>query len=220
MINLEKNSGLKLFYNLKTRNLVSKTLFIPKVDIRNLNDMKNVLMDKESNGPKELYYMYRNIHMPEHRDIFSLHGMRYDITVMPPAFIGKEFNKTKGHHHKGVEIYEVLYGEALYIFETKKYFLVIHAKAGTRVYVPYEAWHVTINHRNRFLIMANLMPEGVPSNYKDLEKRHGMAYYYLNGNRFIPNKNFRKLPKITKLKAKRFKVPIYWQFIKSPGKLK
>ena len=144
--------------------------------------------------------------------------MRWDITVVPPAVIGNEFTKTKGHHHKGIEIYEVLYGEALYIFENKKEFLVYHAKAGSRVYVPYEFWHITINYTNKILIMANLMPEGVKPNYEDVEKKHGMAYYYIKGNKFVPNSSYKNLPKIIKLKAKKFKTPIYWEFVNNPGK--
>ena len=46
-----------------------------------------------------------------------------------------------------------------------------------------------------------------------------MAYYYVKGNKFVANKNFKNLPKIKKLKAKKFKVPIYLEFVKNPGKL-
>ncbi len=219
-INLRKTSGLDLKYDEKKKRLISKTAIIPKVDIRTLKSMKSVLMSDKAKGPKELYHMYRNVRMQIHENTLKRFSMRYDITVMPPAIIGKEFTKTKGHHHKGVEIYDVLAGEALYIFENNKEFLVIHAKAGTRVYVPYEYWHVTINHSNKTLIMANLMPEGVKSDYMDVEKKHGMAYYYLRPNRFVPNQKFKKLPKIKKLKAKKFKIPIYWEFIKNPAKFR
>ena len=221
MISLEKTSGLKLFYDTKRKKLVSPNLVIPKADIRRLNDMKYVLSNNSlAKGTKPMYFMYRGVHLQNHNKLFNKYKMRWDITVLPPGKIGSEFTKTVGHHHKGIEIYDVLYGEALYIFENEKEFLVMHAKAGSRVYIPYEYWHVTVNHTDKLLIMANLMPEGVTPNYKDVQRKHGMAYYYLKGNRFIHNPNYVKLPKIKKLKAKRFNVPIYWEFVSEPAKFK
>ncbi len=219
MINLEKTTGLKLYY--KNNKLVSPNLVIPKANIRKLSDMKYVLSNpKLAKGSKSIYYMYRGIHLPDHNHLFSKYKMRWDVTVVLPGKIGNEFVKTVGHHHKGVEIYEVLYGEALYVFENDKEFLVIHARAGSRVFIPSEYWHVTINHTNNLLIMANLMPENVKSNYNDIKRKHGMAYYYVKGNRFVANKNYKKLPKMKRLKAKKFKVPIYWEFISEPDKFK
>lgn len=221
MIDLEKTTCLKLSYNVKIKKLVSSNLIIPKAEVRRLKDMKYVLRDPSlAKGSKLMYYMYRGVHLPKHKKLFKKYNLRWDITIMPPGKIKNEFVKTVGHHHKGVEIYEVLYGEALYVFENEKEFLVIHARAGARVYVPYEYWHVTINHTNKLLIMANLMPEDIKSNYKDVQRKHGMAYYYVKGNRFIANKNFKKLPKIKRMKAKKFRVPIYWEFVNNPERFK
>ena len=65
-------------------------------DIRHLNDMKDVIYDKEwlkTASNLELYYMYRKL---EEKD-----GLKYDITIIPAQMLGKEFTKTKGHEHVG-----------------------------------------------------------------------------------------------------------------------
>ena len=65
-----------------------------KPDVRHLNDMKDVIYDKEwlkSASNLELYYMYRGV---EEKD-----GLRYDITIIPSRMLGKEYVKTKGHEH-------------------------------------------------------------------------------------------------------------------------
>ncbi len=88
-----------------------------KPDVRFLNEIKNVLYDrkwakKSSNFP--LYYMRRGIK--------EKNGLRYDITIIPPRLLGKEFVKTKGHEHFGDwrEIYIVLEGKAIYLMQKTK----------------------------------------------------------------------------------------------------
>jgi glucose-6-phosphate isomerase, archaeal len=94
--------------------IIEKNLEDKKPDIRYLNDMRGILYDKEwaKTAPNlELYYMYRVL---EKRD-----GLRYDITVIPPQMLGKEFTKTKGHYHMGNygEVYITLEGEGLYLMQ-------------------------------------------------------------------------------------------------------
>ncbi len=79
--------------------------------------MKMVLHDQKwvKTAPNiELYYMYRGLK--------KKNGARYDITVIPPKMLGKEFVKTKGHYHIGSygEIYIVLKGKAIYLMQKEK----------------------------------------------------------------------------------------------------
>ncbi|MBI5391914.1 glucose-6-phosphate isomerase [Candidatus Woesearchaeota archaeon] len=215
MIHLTKTAGFPLQYNETTHSFTSIAV-IPKADVRTLKDIRSVLLDPTVKTTNPLYFMYRNVHLPEHTSLFKQHTLRYDITVVPPGFLGKEFIKTKGHHHKGVEIYEVLFGEALYLFENEKEVLAIFASTGSRVIVPYEYWHVTINVGKKTLIMANLMPAKVDSNYKDVEKKHGMMYYYVKGNRFVANEKFIKLLPLKKGKAQKARFPLYKEFLDYP----
>src|SRR3972149_8797730 len=102
---------------------------IAKPRIRMLFDMKEVIYDREwlsGAHDLELYYMYRDLSLSRN-DALAMkeHGLRYDITVIPPQMLGNEFVKTAGHYHPLVpgtritfpEIYEVLGGEATYILQ-------------------------------------------------------------------------------------------------------
>ncbi|MBA3043669.1 glucose-6-phosphate isomerase, partial [archaeon] len=67
-------------------------------DIRRLYDMKEVIYDKEflENAENiELYYMYRGVFLDEtDKKTMEENNLRYDITIIPPMKIGKEFVKT------------------------------------------------------------------------------------------------------------------------------
>jgi glucose-6-phosphate isomerase len=96
-------------------------------DLRRFYDMRGVIADREwleTTKNFKLYYMYRELAWNEeelrHMREF---GLRYGITVIPPAKLGKEYVKTAGHYHPKApkadiscsEIYQVLEGSASYL---------------------------------------------------------------------------------------------------------
>ena len=66
---------------------------------RYLRDARYAFSDEGAEGFEELYYMYRNVARCEDRRIIERHGLRFDITLIPPGMIGQEYNKTVGHYH-------------------------------------------------------------------------------------------------------------------------
>jgi len=94
-------------------------------------------------------------------------GIRYDITVIPPANPGGEYVKTKGHYHPenaaGVvypELYEVMGGRAHFLLQKKSLddIALIEAHKGDIVVIPPGYGHVTINPTlDQKLTMANLV---------------------------------------------------------------
>lgn len=95
-------------------------------------------------------------------------GLRYDITVIPPAKFGKEYVKTAGHYHPKApksdvsytEIYQVLEGSATYLLQKagrKGRVLdvaVVEAEKGDIVFIPPDYGHITINRSDKVLKMA------------------------------------------------------------------
>jgi len=77
--------------------------FLPEV--RRLKDMVEVVCDKQflehADLNTALYFMFRDVFASE-EDLRKIkeRGLRYDITVMPPNTLGKEFVKTVGHYHR------------------------------------------------------------------------------------------------------------------------
>ncbi len=170
-------------------------------DIRWLYDMKDVLYDQEwaaSAENAELYYMYRDLYLSRSdRDRLQDQGLRYDITIIPPLMLGKEFVKTAGHYHPLVpggdvtypEVYEVLEGEAAYLLQKEDLsdVVVVRAAAGDKVLIPPGYGHITINRSNKRLKMANFVCRDFGSLYEPIKKVGGGAYF-LTTEGFVRNK--------------------------------
>jgi len=179
--------------------MVSKRKKSP--EIRYLFDLKEVLLDWEKIkklGNFPLYYMFRGLKETD--------GLRYDITLIPPNVLGREFVKTKGHFHFGNfgELYQVLKGEGIFLLQkgTKKvedvYF--VKAKKGEFVKIPPGYGHVTINAKDETLKIANWILKDVKSDYLPLEKKKG-ACYYLTVYGWRKNKNYKNVPPLKRKRA-------------------
>ncbi|OHA70513.1 MAG: hypothetical protein A3H01_01555 [Candidatus Wildermuthbacteria bacterium RIFCSPLOWO2_12_FULL_40_9] len=179
----------------KSQNYKSK---LKNPAIRSLNQVKEVLYDqnwakKALNLP--LYYMYRGIKRKN--------GLRYDITIIPPKMLGKEFVKTKGHEHKNhfPELYMVLEGKALYLMQKRDKkgavldVFAVKAKNGESIIVPEGYGHITINPGFKNLVAANWANDKCLSDYGFFERKNGACYYYTRSG-WVKNKNYKKVPKL------------------------
>jgi glucose-6-phosphate isomerase len=170
---------------------------IKKPEIRHLKDLKGVLLDREwlesaKNFP--VYYM--------HRGIKKMDELRYDMTVMPPNMLGKEFAKTKGNRNSKNfrELYTVLQGKAIFLMQKMKGRIikdVMAVRAGKEawVIVPPKYYVISINPSKNVLKLGNWVSEKNKNIYKDMEKMRGACYYYTKSG-WIKNKNYEKVPKL------------------------
>jgi len=191
-------------------------------DIRKLFDMKDVIFDTEwlkLQQNLELYYMYRDLYKNESDyAIIKENSLRYDITIIPPQMLGKEFIKTAGHYHpmtkdanlSYTEIYQVLEGEAIYLLQKKgenKEFIddviVIKAEAGDNVIIPPNYGHITINKSDKILKMANWVCGDFSSEYEEIKEKNGGAYF-LTTKGFVKNPKYDNLPEIRYLEPTNF----------------
>ncbi|MHC1566747.1 MAG: glucose-6-phosphate isomerase family protein [Candidatus Syntropharchaeia archaeon] len=182
-------------------------------DVRRLYDMKEVLYDKEFLRRSEnidLYYMYRDLALTEEdkKNILS-RGLRYDITIIPPRKLGKEWVKTAGHYHPSIpgsemtypEVYEVLEGKGHYLLQKMEKgeitdVILVEAKKGDKVIIPPNYGHITINPSEEMLKMANWVSRDFSSIYEPIRKKGGGAYFETIDGEFIKNENYSKLPDI------------------------
>ncbi len=192
-----------------------------KPGIRMLFDMKNVIYDRDwlsSSKNIELYYMYRELSQGK-KDALLIkeHGLRYDITVIPPRMLGCEFVKTAGHYHPIVpgtqitfpEIYEVLSGDANYILQKPagegiEDVILIKAGTGDKVIIPPGYGHLTINASNKILKMANWVARDFESIYKPIEEKCGGAYFILDKG-MVKNTRYEHVPEIKFLEPSNLK---------------
>lgn len=185
-----------------------------KPDIRYLFDMKDVIFDRSwLSGAEniELYFMYRDLFLSrsdEERLIEQ--GLRYDITIIPPRMLGREYIKTAGHYHPFVpggnvtypELYEVLEGEALYLMQKQDLsdIVVVYASAGDKVLVPPNYGHITINRSSKTLKMANFVARNFSSLYDPIKERAGGAYFFTKDG-WIKNESCPEAAELRRIEA-------------------
>lgn len=204
MINLQKQSGLPIEltddFHLKFN--APLTEVVPAV--RTFADMKVVLMDPQAKSDRaEMYYMYRDVHLPQDEELIRKNNVRYDITILPPAMLEQEFNKTVGHYHpknsSGVEfpeLYEVLYGDALFLIQKDNDVRAIEAHEGDKIIYPPGYGHVIVNIGSKPLVTANWVAGNFQSLYGPISEKHGMAYYVVSdpkGFKFVKNQNYQDI---------------------------
>lgn len=185
-----------------------------KPKVRFLKDLKRVVFDKAFalKFPNlEVYYMYRGIKEKDE--------LRYDITCISPRMLGQEFPKTKGHEHskKFQEVYLVLKGEAIFLFQkyqSKKIedVYAVKAKVGESIIVPAYYGHVTINPSQKKIKIANWVSKNCKNSYNLFERFNGACYYYTE-NGWIKNKRYKKVPKL-RFKKSLKKMPKILDFLK------
>jgi glucose-6-phosphate isomerase, archaeal len=190
---------------------------IVEPDVRKLSDMRDVIYDIDwlkSAPDVDLYYMYRDLAMSRNdRSLMLDHGLRFDITVIPPGRLGVEYVKTAGHYHPCVpgtcctypEVYEVLRGTAHYILQKCEDdrivdVVMVEAGEGDHVLIPPGYGHVTVNPSNKELKMSNWVSRDFSSLYEPYKKCGGAAYFELADGGLIPNGRCDHMPDIRFLK--------------------
>ncbi len=203
MISLEPISGLPIFLD-GVELVFGGGLEPVSPDVRRLSDFASVLApESELSGPEDVYFMYRGVARPEHRELFKRYNYRYDITVLRPGIIGRERIKTIGHYHPLVpgervtypEVYEVLFGRAHYVCQRAEGhraldFIVIEANPGDKVVIKPGYGHITINPLEEPLVMSNVTADGFPSDYRPFARMRGAAYYELADGRWELNERY------------------------------
>lgn len=220
MIDLQRISGLPIKFDENNYSLIfgDELTEVPPA-VRKFEEIKVVLLDKNAKGPEILYYMYRDVHRKTDKDLLREKKLRYDITVIPPAKIGKEPVKTSGHYHPQIpgsnlsypEVYEVLYGNPHYLlqksvppYDRVEEVILIEAEEGDKVIMPPNYGHITINPGNIPVVMTNFVSSEFTSFYKPYEEFEGGAYFEILENekiKFIPNKKYKNLPEIKIIRA-------------------
>lgn len=209
---------------------------------RALREMQAVVFDRDwlrtADLDQTLYLMYRDCVLPHDRQSAEKLAVRYDITVLLPVRLGREYNKTKGHYHSEYkpglcypELYQVLEGEAHILLqkpagETVSDVVLVIATEGQIVLVPPNYGHITINPTDRMLKMANWVSTRVQSFYEPFEAKGGGAYFELCDGLHIPNPRYGALPPLRVQHARdypelglRHGRPIY-ELIKTPDRLR
>jgi len=174
--------------------------------VRRLSELKPVLYDRSYCRIPYLevpvYEIHRNCCDDEARQHLLSHGLRYDVTIMPPLLLGEEYVKTFGHYHQPhgeegspPEIFEVLEGEALFLAQKERFgktaqVFLWTVKEGERILMSSDYGHVMINASGRQLVVGNLIAQNCVQMYDPYIRRRGAAFYVLTGMRLVKNPRY------------------------------
>ncbi|MFA4819642.1 MAG: glucose-6-phosphate isomerase family protein [Candidatus Aenigmatarchaeota archaeon] len=178
-------------------------------EARMLSEMKSTIYDKKwLSSVKDFpaYWFYRDVYLDkDEKDEINRNDVQFDITIIPPVTFGLELPKTKGHHHPTVsglkitypEIYQVISGKALFIFQKdngKEVFdvVMVQAKKGDIAIIPPNYGHVTINDSSEELRISNIVCRSFSSDYSVMEKNSGASYYKMHDQKIIRNSSYSK----------------------------
>ncbi len=206
-------------------------------------EMLDVLMDPEAKGPERPYTMYHDVHLRRDAALLKEAGLQYDLTVIRPAIIGREFNKTVGHYHPLLpglglsypEVYEVISGGALYLLQRTRTLadprritdvVVIEARPGDKTIIPPNYGHVTINPYKTPLVMSDATAAGFLSTYDPYRRLRGAAYHLVlerGRPKWVPNHLYLSHPEIRELRPLDVSrmglgrnVPLYRSLVEKP----
>ena len=222
-MNLQPESGLPILLNENGLLEFQPPLEPVLPSVRKIADMRDFLFDQQASfsDGENVYYMYRGVCLTQDKEKFKKAHLRYDLTVIKPGLLGKEFSRTIGHFHpfkpgtkiRYPEIYEVIFGRALFEIQkmnddftklTEVY--LIEANQGEKIIFPPGFGHISINATPQNLVLANWLDESFESDYRPYDKYNGPAYYLMAdeaGNLAIkPNKEYLNIPPLIKLKPK------------------
>lgn len=236
MIDLAQDIGLDIKMEENGKLIYGEGLNSQPILIRTPNEARAYFMDPKAKVSENLYYNYRDTALKKDQGKIKDSGFRYDVTVILPGRIGEEYIKSLGHIHplksgtkvRFPEIYEIVYGEALFIlqkmsndFEKVEEVYLVHAKQGEKAVMLPEFGHVTVNLGKKPLVMTNWVAASFKSEYEPYEKHHGAAYYLLDKAgqmEIVKNSNYQKVafyrevkPKSLSEMAAKFGKPMYQQ---------
>ncbi|RKY31985.1 MAG: glucose-6-phosphate isomerase [Candidatus Omnitrophota bacterium] len=215
MMRLNEFCGLDIKLDTeKTRLTFGQGLNYSEPGVRSLDQMKEVLLDKNISEPKELYYMYRDVYRIADKALLEKNKLRYDVTLIKPDALGREFMKTAGHYHPQSfgELYEVVYGHCYCLLQkpAKEEYrnieevVICEAKAGQKIVIPPGFGHILINPGPDLLITSNWVSSVFSSEYQLYKEAQGAAYFMVKSSTkepgLIPNTYFKQLAKIKSVK--------------------
>ena len=232
MISLEKYSGLPIQMRDDYSLVFGSGLAPVTPQIREFSAMKNFLKDEVGSYlRRDVYHMYRDVSMPEHRETIHEAKLQYDITVIPPGKMGDEFVKTIGHYHqfksgtniRYPEVYEVVYGKLFELIQSASSDLerlhevyLVEVNRGEKLIVPPGFGHVSINPTDDVLVLANWQLLDNKGIYEPYEARNGGAYYVIQAERlstsgtissdfeFLPNLHYNQVPPLVYARTRDF----------------
>jgi len=145
--------------------------------------------------------------------------VQYELTLMPPAMMGREYVKTFGHRHiaeprSGIDYTEVCrveYGTAHFLLHdldldrdapSSGVAYLIEAKAGDTILLPPGYDHLTINPGPGPMLFSDVIARGVYGIYDRFRVTRGACLLEVESGgspTFIPNPTYSNVPSLQRI---------------------
>lgn len=224
MIDLSDVSGLPLALDVAHPRLplrLSGSLQPGTLSERSLAELRQTLIDPAAEGPDPAYFMYNGVFTLRAAEGSVAYAWRYDLTVLPVGRYGREYLRTMGHYHPQLpgqseafpEVYEVLYGSALFILQKAtdeqlaprsmrvEDVIIVHASVGEKVMLLPNYGHWTVNVGESPLVISNWVCASFRSLYEPVIQARGPAVRVVagaNGPTYEANRTYSYLPQSIK----------------------
>lgn len=211
-MNLSDNVGFNVEFDPKTGKLTFPNLpdyGQPAVRTKSASCQYYIDSNASDASDDVLYWMYTGLALPQDREKIEQCKLRFDMTVIRPGKIGREFIKTIGHYHckaegqdeQYPEIYEVVYGKATFFLQDENFMdaVVVEAEPGTKILMPPGYGHITINATSDFLVVSDIVSAKCQSNYCSIRDHKGGTWLLVedeSGKHWIENENYKRHPKL------------------------
>lgn len=177
---------------------------------KGIQEMRSLMRDQNAESDAPLYEFFVGVAGKKDVENIAATGLRYDVIVIQPGTVSGEFKKTSGHAHVGPypEIYEVLYGTAMFIMQKGEgdsisHFAAVVANAGERILVPPGYAHATVNIGAVPVVFSDLVFDLCKNEYGGIQQNHGLAYYVVDRDgkpAFEKNPHYRAHAPVKELK--------------------
>ena len=198
--------------------LFGEDVIVDETTQRLLADLALVALDPASclDSAQVAYHMYNGIYRRSDARRLSGVPLRYELTLIPPRLLGREYVKTHGHLHDAPpgsaltypEICEVLLGTAHIIMQTfdpagprADTVTCIEVAQGQTIVIPPGVDHLTINPGSGPLLFADVIALQCRSLYDRFRASHGAAYLEIEQNgspTFFANSVYASVPPLTR----------------------
>lgn len=236
LISLDQSLGLSAELNLLTGEILSATVESQPPVPRRRAELQPVCLDEIEGDDRVQYWMIRDVRRQVDTTVLRERNMRFDLTVLFPEMLGREYSKTLGHYHPtkpGTDLsypewYGVVAGSGLLLLQresadhTVTAAWLVELVAGQYVIIPPLFGHVFINCGPEILVLCNAVARSFVSDYDEYRDHGGGAYYLLagpSGPDIQPDRQYRQVAPINwmlpneSLPTLLFHQPFYERFI-------
>ncbi len=222
-MDLKELSGLPIRLDSNGFLISDPDVRIDETRTRVLDELTEVYLDKAAcRGDAAAYWMFNGVYVQGDSLRLSKAPIRYELTLFPDKFIGREYIKSHGHMHKpephsGIdypEICEVLVGTAHFFFQTldpggpsSSEAFYVEVQAGQKIVIPPGYDHLTINPGPGPLLFSDVVALSCGGNYQRFKDAGGAAYLEVEQAgqaEFIPNPRYVALPTLRKATPREF----------------